>query len=52
MNYQVMFSGQSLESCYIAAGQWLLDNPHYMACYIIAKQSQGSAFLAIGIRIK
>lgn len=52
MNYQVTFSGQSLEACYIAAGQWLLDNPHYMACYLIAKQSQDGAFLAIGIRIK
>jgi hypothetical protein len=52
MKYQVTFSGQSLASCYIAAGQWLLDNPHYMACYLIAKQYQGSAFLVIGIRIK
>ena len=47
-----MFSGQSLEACFIAAGQWLLDNPQYMVCYALAKQSQDGAFLYIGIRIK
>lgn len=47
-----MFSGLDLVSCYIAASQWLLDNPQYKVCYAAAKQSQSGAFLTIGIRIK